>query len=175
MLVAAMNPCPCGYLGDARHVCTCTPPQRARYRARVSGPLLDRIDLHVDMPPLTGDELTTAAFAERSDEVRARVFCARALQSARGRGFGLAGATNATMPVALARACCVLEPEPRALLRRAVDRLGLSPRAYHRLARVARTIADLEGAPSIDARHMAEAIGYRTLDRTFDPEGAAPA
>ncbi len=82
---------------------------------------------------------------------------------------------NATMPPALARTCCALAPEPRVLLRQAVDRLGLSPRAYHRLARVARTIADLAGAPAIDARHVAEAIGYRTLDRTVDPDRVAPA
>ena len=172
MLVAAMNPCPCGNLGDRRRVCICTPPQRARYRARVSGPLLDRIDLHVEVPPLTGDELTAAA-AERSADVRARVLRARALQEARGRAFGIAGAVNATMPAALARASCALAPEPRALLRRAVDRLGLSPRAYHRLARVARTIADLHDAAVIDARHVAEAIGYRTLDRAADSEGFA--
>jgi magnesium chelatase family protein len=172
MLVAAMNPCPCGNLGDRRRICTCTPPQRARYRARVSGPLLDRIDLHVEVPPLTGAELAAAA-DERSADVRARVLRARALQAARGRAFGIAGALNGTMPAALARASCALAPEPRALLRRAVDRLGLSPRAYHRLARVARTIADLRGEAAIDARDMAEAIGYRTLDRTFDSEESA--
>src|SRR5579862_3534691 len=172
MLVAAMNPCPCGNLGDRRRVCTCTPPQRARYRARVSAPLLDRIDLHVEVPPLTGDELAAAA-AERSADVRARVLRARALQTVRGSAFGIAGAVNATMPAALARASCALAPEPRALLRRAVDRLGLSPRAYHRLARVARTIADLDDAAAIDARHVAEAIGYRTLDRAADSEGFA--
>jgi len=175
MLVAAMNPCPCGYLGDARHVCTCTPPQRTRYRARVSGPLLDRIDLHVDVPALTGEELTAAGPAEPSAEMRTRVFRARAVQAARGGAFGIGAALNATMPATLARTCCALAPSPRALLRQAVDRLGLSPRAYHRLARVARTIADLEGAAEIDARHVAEAIGYRTLDRTFDPSGLARA
>ena len=171
MLVAAMNPCPCGFLGDARRPCTCTPPQRARYRARVSGPLLDRIDLHVEVPPLTGDELASASPAEHSAGVRTRVLAARARQAARGRGFGIPAAVNATIPAAVARACCVLAAEPRALLRRAVDRLGLSPRAYHRLARVARTIADLEESAVIDARHVAEAIGYRTLDRTCDPDG----
>ena len=171
MLVAAMNPCPCGNLGDRRRICMCTPPQRARYRARVSGPLLDRIDLHVEVPPPTGDELASSA-AERSADVRARVLRARALQTARARAFGIAGAYNATMPAVLARASCALAPEPRALLRRAVDRLGLSPRAYHRLARVARTIADLDGEAAIDARHVAEAIGYRALDRAFDAEGS---
>lgn len=172
MLVAAMNPCPCGYLGDARRLCTCTPPQRARYRARVSGPLLDRIDLHVEMPPLSGEELAAAPLAgEPSVDVRARVIRARALQAARGRAFGIPAPVNATMPAALARTCCALAAEPRALLRRAVDRLGLSPRAYHRLARVARTIADLEGAGSVGAQHVAEAIGYRILDRSFESAG----
>lgn len=173
MLVAAMNPCPCGHLGDARRVCTCTPPQRARYRARVSGPLLDRIDLHVEMPPVSADELTAPAPAERSADVRARVTRARALQAERGRALGIVAPVNATMPAALARTCCALGPAPRALLRQAFDRLGLSPRAYHRLARVARTIADLEGAPSIDVRHVAEAIGYRALDRMREPDGLA--
>ena len=171
MLVAAMNPCPCGSLGDARRVCTCTPPQRARYRARVSGPLLDRIDLHIEMPPVSGDELTAATPGERSAEIRSRVVRARALQAARGQGFGVAAPVNATMPAALARTCCALEAEPRALLRRAIDRLGLSPRAYHRLTRVARTIADHEGAPSIAGRHVAEALGYRVLDRPADAPG----
>jgi magnesium chelatase family protein len=171
MLVAAMNPCPCGFLGDARRPCKCTPPQRTRYRARVSGPLLDRIDLHVEVPPLTGDELVSASPTEYSAGVRTRVLAARTCQAARGRAFGVDAALNATMPAAVARACCALAPEPRALLRQAVDRLGLSPRAYHRLARVARTIADLEGSAAIDARHVAEAIGYRTLDRACDADG----
>jgi magnesium chelatase family protein len=175
MLVAAMNPCPCGYLGDARRICACTPPQRSRYRARVSGPLLDRIDLHVEMPALTGAELASAAPAERSADVRRRVMRAREVQDARGRAGGIAAhaASNATMPAALARACCALGPQPRALLRNAIDRLGLSPRAYHRLIRVARTIADLEPAAAIETQHVAEAIGYRVLDRAGEPAGAA--
>jgi magnesium chelatase family protein len=174
MLVAAMNPCPCGYFGDARRACACTPSQRARYRARVSGPLLDRIDLHVEMPPLPGAELTGAEPGEHSAEIRTRVIRARRLQAARGREAGLAaayGACNATMPAVIARMCCGLGPEARALLRGAVDRLGLSPRAYHRLIRVARTIADLEDTPSIETRHVAEAIGYRILDRSVESAG----
>jgi magnesium chelatase family protein len=173
LLVAAMNPCPCGYLGDARRVCMCTPPQRARYRARLSGPLLDRIDLHVEVPPLSGIELTAVAPAEHSADVRARVIRARSLQAARGAARGLSGVCNATMPAALARTFCALAPESRALLRSAVDRLGLSPRAYHRLTRVARTIADLEDLPAIETRHVAEAIGYRILDRSVEPAGTA--
>jgi magnesium chelatase family protein len=167
MLVVAMNPCPCGYLGDARRPCTCTPQQRTRYRARVSGPLLDRIDLHVEVPALSADELAAAAPAEASAAVRARVAAARTRQRARGGGL------NATMPASAARECCALPAEPRTLLLRAVDRLGLSPRAYHRLARVARTIADLEGRPHIEGRHAAEAVGYRTMDRRPDGETVA--
>lgn len=174
MLVAAMNPCPCGHLGDPRRACGCTPSQRARYRARVSGPLLDRIDLHVEMPALSGEELASAGPVAGSADVRAGVLGARAVQSARAAAFGVAGTLNATMPAAAARACCVLDPESRALLRQAVERLGLSPRAYYRLGRVARTIADLDGDASIAARHVAEAIGYRMLDRALQPDGAAP-
>jgi magnesium chelatase family protein len=112
--------------------------------------------------------------AERSDDVRARVSGARALQAARGRAFGIADALNATMPALLARAYCALTPESQMLLRQAVERFGLSPRAYHRLARVARTIADLQGEASIQAAHVAEAIGYRTFDRSFEPDRVAP-
>jgi magnesium chelatase family protein len=177
MLVAAMNPCPCGFFGDARRACTCTPPQRARYRARVSGPLLDRIDLHIEMPPLPGAELAAADPAEPSAVVRARVIRARGLQDARARQSGFSAASgadacNAIMPPPLARMSCGLGPEPRALLRAAVDRLGLSPRAYHRLIRVARTIADLEETPAIETRHVAEATGYRILDRSLEAAGA---
>jgi magnesium chelatase family protein len=172
--LAAMNPCKCGHWGDARQVCTCTPSQRARYRARVSGPLLDRIDLHVEMPAVPAGELMISTPAERSDDVRARVTGARGLQAARGRAFGIADALNATMPALLARAYCALTPESQMLLRQAVERFGLSPRAYHRLARVARTIADLQGEASIQAAHVAEAIGYRTFDRSFEPDRVAP-
>jgi len=172
-LVAAMNPCPCGYWGDARHACACTPPQRARYRARVSGPLLDRIDLHVEMPALSGRDLDDAPPAERSAAVRARVIRARDAQASRAGGAG--AAVNATVPWPAARAACALPPDARALLRAAVDRLGLSPRAYHRIVRVARTIADLDASGSIHARHVAEAIGYRCLDRPSEPRIDAPA
>lgn len=126
------------------------------------------------MPALSGAELAAAGPAERTADVRARVARARAAQSARAAALGLADAVNATMPVAAARACCVLGPESRALLRQAVDRLGLSPRAYHRLGRVARTIADLGGDASIGAPHVAEAIGYRTLDRAMQSGAVAP-
>src|SRR5579884_3784165 len=168
MLVAAMNPCPCGYLGDPIHACVCAPPQRLRYLARVSGPLLDRVDLHVEVPRLPGAALTSPAPSESSAAVRDRVVRARARQAARGAGAGTDALTNGTMPLGLARRCCVLEPEASAFLRHAIDRLALSPRAYERIVRVARTIADLEGADAIRLPHVAEAVGYRTLDRPVE-------
>jgi magnesium chelatase family protein len=168
MLVAAMNPCPCGNGGGGRRVCTCTPSQRARYRARVSGPLLDRIDLHVEMPALSGDELDAAPEAECSAIVRARVIRGRERQASRASTDG--ETLKAAIPWSAARAVGAPVREARALLRAAVDRLGLSPRAYHRIVRVARTIADLDGVASIDRRHVAEAIGYRCLDRPSEPE-----
>src|SRR5579884_86283 len=168
MLVAAMNPCPCGYLGDPIHACVCAPPQRLRYLARVSGPLLDRVDLHVEVPRLPGAALTSPAPSESSAAVRDRVVRARARQAARGADAGTDALTNGTMPLGLARRCCVLEPEASAFLRHAIDRLALSPRAYERIVRVARTIADLEGADAIRLPHVAEAVGYRTLDRPVE-------
>ena len=171
MLVAAMNGCPCGYYGDAVRPCLCTPPQRARYLGRVSGPLLDRIDLHVEVPRLTGAELTAQVAGEPSAEMRARVLRARAIQMARCVGARGGCPTNGAMPAASARLLCALTNEVRAFLERAIDRLGLSPRAYERVVRVARTIADLAGAPEISVPHVAEAVGYRTLDRSPDGSG----
>ncbi len=168
MGVAAMNPCPCGFLGDPVRPCVCSPPQRTRYLARVSGPLLDRVDLHVEVPRLSGAELTARTAAESSAQVRARVVRARAIQAVRGAGAGTAALTNGTMPPSLLRQWCRLGDDAGAFLRRAIDRLGLSPRAFERVIRVARTIADLEGGPEIAVKHVAEAVMYRTLDRPAD-------
>ena len=168
MLVAAMNGCPCGYCGDAVRPCLCTPPQRARYLGRVSGPLLDRIDLHVEVPRLTGAELTAQAPGEPSADMRARVLSARAIQVARWTGVRWGAPTNGTMPAVGAGRWCALTHEACVFLERAIDRLGLSPRAYERVVRVARTIADLAGASDIAVPHVAEAVGYRTLDRPAD-------
>jgi magnesium chelatase family protein len=165
MLVAAMNACPCGYFGDSLRPCACSPLQRARYLGRVSGPLLDRVDLHLEVPRLTGAELTARARGERSADIRARVVHARAVQAARGACAGTVALTNGTMPLALARRWCALGDDARVFLQGAIDRLGLSPRAYERVVRVARTIADLAGTPEISVPHIAEAVGYRTLDR----------
>jgi len=171
MLVAAMNPCPCGYLGDPIRPCMCSPPQRARYLARVSGPLLDRVDLHVEVPRLSGIELTTHAAAETSVQICTRVVRARTIQASRGAGAGAgtAALTNGTMPPTLLRRWSALGEDASGFLRQAIDRLGLSPRAHERILRVARTIADLEGAAEIAVRHVSEAVMYRTLDRPADP------
>ncbi len=160
-LVAAMNPCPCGHLGDPRHACHCTADQVSRYRGRISGPLLDRIDLQIVVPPLPADALTsTAAPAEDSATVRGRVTAAHALQAARQ------GCSNAQLQGAALDAHCRPERNGQALLHQAMERLGLSARGYHRVLRVARTIADLAGEPRLGVAHLTEAIGYRRLDRT---------
>ncbi len=167
MLVAAMNPCPCGYLGDARRSCMCTLHELHRYRRRLSGPLLDRIDLHIDVPAVPCAALAGAGRGERSSAVRERVLRARALQGERNR-FGQRGPGprwNARLRGASLRRICALGEAGRRLLSQAVERLGLSARAHDRILRVARTIADLDGSADIGSMHVAEAIQYRTLDR----------
>ncbi|MHB9154252.1 MAG: YifB family Mg chelatase-like AAA ATPase [Endomicrobiales bacterium] len=164
MLVAAMNPCPCGNLGHPEKECRCTPYQVQKYRARISGPLLDRIDIHLEIPPLRTAELTEdAAPAESSAEVRGRVVAARQRQRARFEGSRIY--CNGMMGPRHLKKYCRLDEESRHLLRAAIERLGLSARAYDRILKVSRTIADLEGKDDIGKAHVAEAIGYRTLDR----------
>jgi magnesium chelatase family protein len=159
-LVAAMNPCPCGWAGDPSGRCRCNPETVRRYRARISGPLLDRIDLHVDVPRLPPAELRPDAPAgESSADVRARVVRARAVQQSR------AGKTNARLGQAETMAACRLAPGDQALLERAVDALQLSARSIHRILRVARTIADLDAQSQILTAHLTEALGYRRADR----------
>ena len=165
VLVAAMNPCFCGYHGDGTERCTCDPARIARYRGRVSGPLLDRIDLHVEVPPVPFDQITSPGGGEASSVVRARVLGARARQAARFADTPHV-ICNAHMGAAELRRHVRPAPDVLGLLQRAIDRLGLSARAYHRLLKVARTIADLEGCDRIGAAHAAEAIQYRTLDRS---------
>jgi len=163
-LVAAMNPCPCGYLGDDARSCRCTPPLVDRYRARVSGPLLDRIDLHVEVPRVPVAALADdAPPGEPSAAVRARVEAARARQ--RRRLAPRAIPLNAHIPGRDVRRLCGIGPAGRRLLEAASERLGLSARAYTRILRVARTIADLAGEDEITTSHLAEAIQYRSLDR----------
>lgn len=166
MLVAAMNPCPCGFYGDPRRPCTCTPHQINTYRARISGPLLDRIDLHIQVPAVRFQEMTAPeGDQEGSPAMRARVLSAREIQGkrfARSRVFA-----NAHMTPRQLREHCALTPESRRLLETAMEKLALSARAYSRILKIARTIADLEGETQLAPAHVAEAIQYRTLDRKF--------
>ncbi len=165
MLVAAMNPCPCGYLGDRKHECRCTPTQIQRYRSRISGPLLDRIDLHVEAPALSLDELRSEAPGESSASIRERVESARDRQKARLPANG--SPTNARMNHSDLRRFCRLDDQLGDLLQNAMEELSLSARAYDRIRRVARTIADLAGADAIGSEHLLEAIQYRSLDRNL--------
>jgi magnesium chelatase family protein len=160
-LVAAMNPCPCGYLGDAERRCACGQEQVRRYRARVSGPLVDRIDLHIEVPRLAHRVLRGDVAEESSATVRARV-CA-----ARDRQLQRAGKPNSVMNTREIERHCTLSEADHRLLEHALERLGLSPRAYHRILKVSRTIADLVGSENIKTPHLTEAISYRTLDRAM--------
>lgn len=160
MLVAAMNPCKCGFFGDATRECRCTPGQIQQYLGKISGPLLDRIDIHVEVPAVPFQELRGAAPAESSAEMRGRVECARVLQQRRGY-------YNARMPSREIRAQCALDPSGERTLEMAVRRMGLSARAHDRILKVARTIADLGGSDTVVAKHVAEAVQYRSLDRNY--------
>ena len=161
LMVAAMNPCPCGFYGDSVRTCSCPEAAVSRYQRRVSGPLLDRLDLFVDVPRVDYQELTGEPTGERSQPVRARVLVARERQAARLRGTPYL--TNAEMGPLEVRAHCQdpLAPEAQPIIASAVQQLGLSARAYHRVLKVARTIADLAGSDRIEAQHLAEAIQYR--------------
>lgn len=160
-LIAAMNPCPCGYLGDASGRCRCTPDQVARYRTRISGPLIDRIDMHIEVTRVPQEMLRFGAPGgeESSALIRARVMAARARAQAR------AGRANALLTPPQIKRDCPLSEEGHRLLEQAIDKLGLSHRAYHRILKVARTIADLANIDNIGIAHLSEAIGYRRLDR----------
>lgn len=164
MLAAAMNPCPCGFHGHETRECTCPPPLVQRYLSRLSGPLLDRIDLHVEVPAVQPRDLSDRRVGETSAAVRERVTAARELQRARFRGRRGMFA-NAHMRPREIREFCRIGEGSEALLRRAINKLGFSARAYHRVLKIARTIADLEGAGTIGTPHVAEAIQYRSLDR----------
>jgi len=160
-MVAAMNPCPCGYQGDPSHECTCSAPAISRYQRRISGPLLDRIDITVETPRVPYEKLAGITPGEDSASVRGRVEAARVVQA--GRFHGLNVTCNGEMTVPLVRRHCqeALAEDAGALLRLAVDQFRLSARAYHRVLKLSRTIADLAASPSIGAAHVAEALQYR--------------
>ena len=166
MLAAAMNPCPCGYFGDPTRDCHCTPPMIQRYVAKISGPLLDRIDIHIEVPAVKYKELRAPATAEDSAAVRARVIAARDRQLHRYAGEKKTFSNSQMLPK-MVRKHCAISPDGEKLLENAITRLGLSARAHDRILKVARTIADLEASPSIEPKHVSEAIQYRTLDRSY--------
>ncbi|MFZ5453818.1 MAG: YifB family Mg chelatase-like AAA ATPase [Thermodesulfobacteriota bacterium] len=165
MLVAAMNPCPCGFYGDPKRNCACTPNQIKNYRGRISGPLLDRIDIQIQVPGVRFQELAATEGGEGSLKLRERVERAKEVQARRFAKCRIYA--NAHMTSRLVKQHCPLGPEAQKLLEAAMERLGLSARAYHRILKIARTIADLEGEAQITPPMVAEAIQYRTLDRPF--------
>jgi magnesium chelatase family protein len=162
LLVASMNPCPCGYLGDVKRPCTCSPTQIERYMGRISGPLLDRIGLHIEVPSVAFQELSAGADGTSSARMREQVSRARQVQQSR---FGGDHKLNGQMTGRSLRKHCGLDEEGRGMLEQAMEALGLSARAHDRILRVARTIADLEASPEVRPEHVVEAIGYRSLDR----------
>jgi magnesium chelatase family protein len=164
MLIAAMNPCPCGHLGDSKKPCRCGPLEIRRYRKRISGPFLDRIDIFIEEPRLTKEELMGKPTGESSSQVRGRVIAARATQHERFAGTRLF--TNAQMGISEVRRYCLLEPAAQSLLERAIEHYGLSARAYHRVLKVARTIADLAQSDLIKTTQIAEAIQYRRSEES---------
>lgn len=168
MLVAAMNPCPCGYFGHPSRPCTCSPASVSRYLSRVSGPLLDRIDLHIEVPPVEFDQLSASGSEEPSAAIQQRVERARALQRERYRKHQASpAACNAKILPELLKAACPMTESARRLLKLSFEKLGLSARAYDRILKVARTIADLDQEEIIQSGHMAEAVQYRSLDRKY--------
>lgn len=165
MLIAAMNPCPCGYFGHPARACVCTPKQVGNYLAKVSGPLLDRLDLHIEVAPVEFDHLDSDGKEESSAAIRVRVQAAREFQRKRYEGTGIT--CNARLTTGLLHEMCPMTDGARALLKGAFERMGLSGRAYDRILKVARTIADLDGADKLDKRHIAQAVQFRSLDRKY--------
>jgi magnesium chelatase family protein len=169
-LVAALNPCPCGYLTDPRHECRCTPRQIQAYMGRISGPLLDRIDIHIEVPAVAYRDLRSTRDGASSAELRDQVVRARAVQHERlagRRADAQAARTNATMSHREVKQICRLDDRCETLLKQATQELGLSARAHDKVLRLARTIADLDNAADIAMHHLSEAIQYRRLDRNL--------
>ena len=165
MLIASMNPCKCGYFGDSRRQCTCTPTQVNRYRSRISGSLLDRIDIQVEVSNVDYEDLSSTENSETSAEIKKRVNKTRKLQLERYKDYNIY--SNSQLDAGMLKKFCPLGEEENAILRAAFDNLGLSARAHSRILKVARTIADLEGSENIKSEHIAEAIQYRSLDRKY--------
>ncbi|MCS6823769.1 MAG: YifB family Mg chelatase-like AAA ATPase [Cytophagaceae bacterium] len=169
MLIASMNPCPCGYYNHPEKECVCAPGVVQRYLNKVSGPLLDRIDLHIEVTPVTFDEMTANRKSESSSQIRSRVVAARNIQTERFKKLNNNGASpiycNAMMPSQMVKEICVISEAGKKLLKTAMEKLGLSARAYDRILKVSRTIADLNQSEDIKIEHLAEAIQYRSLDR----------
>lgn len=165
MLIASMNPCKCGYFGDSRHQCTCTPHQISQYRSKISGPLLDRIDIQVEVSNVDYNDLSSTDKGETSAEIKKRVNKTRKIQLDRYKGLNIY--SNSQLDAGMLQKFCPLGDEENAILRAAFDSLGLSARAHSRILKVARTIADLEGEENINSAHIAEAIQYRSLDRKY--------
>ncbi|MBE7016035.1 MAG: ATP-binding protein, partial [Ruminococcaceae bacterium] len=165
MLIASMNPCKCGYMGDSRRKCTCTSAQINQYHSRISGPLLDRIDIQIEVANVNYDDLSKVEKSESSVEIKKRVNEARAIQLERYKNYGIY--SNSQLSAGLIMEFCQLGTAENDMLKMAFDRLGMSARAHSRILKVARTIADIEGKKSIEKAHIAEAIQYRSLDRKF--------
>ncbi len=165
MFIASMNPCPCGYYGSREKECTCTDEQIKRYMSKISGPLLDRIDIHLEVSSVKYDKLNSNVKTETSEEIRKRVNKARRIQQERYKGLGIF--SNSELSPKLIEKYCKLDSKSSSLLENSFKTLGLSARAYGRILKVARTIADLDGKGNIEINHLAEAIQYRSLDRKY--------
>lgn len=165
MLVAAMNPCPCGYYGHPTKECKCTDAAKKRYMDRISGPVLDRIDIHIEVAPVEYEQLATKAEAEKSADIKKRVNKARKIQQRRFAGTGVS--SNASMTSRMTREYCVLSPDAESMLKISFEKLGMSARAYDKILKMSRTIADLDDSENIEVQHIAEALQYRSLDRKY--------
>ena len=165
MFVASMNPCPCGYAGTLDKKCTCTDSQISKYMSKISGPLLDRIDIHIEVSPVKYDKLKDVSTAESSADIKNRVNNARKIQEERYKKYKIF--SNSELTPKMLDKFCVLDFESKIIMEKAFEKLGLSARAYARILKVSRTIADLEGSENIKKEHISEAIQYRTLDRKY--------
>jgi len=165
MFISSMNPCPCGYFGSKEKECTCTPGQMSRYMSKISGPLLDRIDIHIEVNPVKYKNLQSDEKEESSDKIKTRINNARKIQYERYKEFGIF--SNSELTPSLIETYCKLNDDGKEILKKAFDKLGLSARAYGRILKVARTIADLESSENILPKHLAEAIQYRSLDKKY--------